>query len=294
MVADRTPTRQINGVRLLGVFPHVQPEFGPAYTTLNEHISTAATAHIENALRLRARTITFSYQVFPTRDVVSIVLYAQIAAVTTREAVITINFDPRTGELVTLRQAMGFDVIPLIDRILSDMTRENPQQYYAAANASVSAFYLTETQLVILFDELQITTVPAGAVTRLPLTLDYILRPAPIAPGEYRIETAIYNLKMVPIGTIARALGHDTAYDKESGVATVWWNTNRDQVMMELTVGVNSYAWDGSLQRALEAPPEMYNSRVLIPITFFDQIMPRTTYHIDTNGYIHFLAYRPM
>jgi len=293
MIADRNPTRRVQHVTLRGVFPDIQPAFGPAYEALNEHISTAASAMIENALRLRARTVTFSYEVHATVDVVSIVMNASIAAVTTRETVKSINFSPRTGELLNLEEAMGFNVAPLAERILTEWMRDNPERYYSALTAPLSSFYLTETRLVFLFDEFQISTV-AGSPGRLELTRAHIMALPPIAPAQYKILEDVYNIKMVPVGVIARYMGYNAQSQLYLSPRRVhiWRDDTRAHLMMTLILGENSYDWEGNFQRPLEAAPILYNGRTLIPITFFDQIMPRTTYHVDEYGYIHFLAYR--
>jgi len=292
MVADRTPTRQITNIRLRGVFPDIQPHFGEAYEELNAHISATASDLIDSALRLRARTITFSYQVEATPQVVSVVMYAAIAAVTLREAVRTINFCPQTGKLLTITCVMGDDFPPLVERILTQWTRDYPERFYSALTAPISAFYITHTQLVFLFDEFQISTDPGG-VTRLEMTLANIIRLTPIAPTEYRVLEDIYNLKMVPIRNITQALGFDHETDSREGRVRIWRDIERTEMMMEINKGVNAYHWGGSAGRALESSPMLLNGRVLVPITFFDQIMPRTTYRVDDEGYIHFLSYNP-
>lgn len=302
MIADRVPTRRVNHITLRGVFPNVLPSFGETYAEINESISLAATDLIDGALRLRARTITFSYDVHDTvyneTEIVSIVMYASVAAVTTRIAVRTINFNAATGELLTLACVMGENFAPLPMRILTEWTRENPEHFYSAINAPLSAFYITDTQLVFLFDEFQIST-EAGRPGQLGMNLDNIIRLNPIPPDQYRILANIYNLKMVPIRPIMEQLGFDAVWEQRQARVMIWWDRysrGDDSLMMEINVNVNRYGWRGVPARALEAPPmiDTVNGRVLIPITFFDQIMPRTTYYVDENGYLHFLAYMPM
>ncbi|MCL2188783.1 MAG: hypothetical protein FWC16_07315 [Defluviitaleaceae bacterium] len=291
MIADRSPTRRVNQIALRGYFPDVQPSFGAAYEGINARISVAATALIENAQRLRARTVAFSYEVHATREIVSVVMYANIAAVTPRITVKSINFCALTGETMSHEQVLGLNVAPLVERILTDWTRDNPERFYAAATAPLAAFYITDTQLVFLFDEFQLSTV-AGNVGRVALTRSQIVPVRPIAPSEYLIRDDIYNLKVVPIGPIVRALDYYTFLDHDINTAFFWRDSTREHEMMRLTMGVNNYSWGDSRPRELEAPPVMYNFRVLIPITFFDQVMPRMVYHVDEAGYIHFLAYR--
>ncbi|MCL2604195.1 MAG: copper amine oxidase N-terminal domain-containing protein [Defluviitaleaceae bacterium] len=301
MIADRTPTRRVNHITLKGVFPDIQPSFGEAYDKINEQISLAATDLIDGALRIRARTITFSYDVhaavYNDIEVVSVVMYAGIAAVTTREAVRSINFNAATGEPLTFACVMGSDFAPLPMRILSEWTRENPERFYSARTAPLSAFYITDTLLVFLFDEALITT-EVGEAGRLEMKLENIIRLTPISPDQYRILENIYYLKMVPIRPIMEQLGYNIVWEGRNARAMIWWDANsRDSgsLMMEINMGVNRYGWRGIPARTLEAPPMMdiANGRIFIPITFFDLIMPRTTYYVDEDGYIRFLAYMP-
>jgi len=300
MISERTPTRRVNHIALRGVFPDILPAFGESYVEINERISAAATDLIDGALRLRARTITFSYDVHSTiyneTEVVSVVMYASIAAVTVREAVRTINFNAQTGEAMTLACVMGENFAPLPMRILTEWTHNYPERYYSAQNAPLSAFYITDTQLILLFDEFQISTA-AGGLGRLEMTLDRIIRLEPIPPHLYQIREDIYNLKMVPIRLIIEEMGYDVDWDRREGRVHIWRSGSRDDndLMMEIIMGQNRYGWGDVPARALEALPmiDLPNGRILIPITFFDQIMPRTIYYVDDDGYIHFLAYMP-
>jgi hypothetical protein len=296
MISDREPTRRVNQVALRGVFPNIAPAFGESHRELNAAISDAASTLIDNALRLRARTITFSYEVYSTiyneLEVVSVVMYADIAAVTNRKSVISVNFNAVTGERLTLSNVMGNDFPPLPVRILSEWTRDNPERFYAAATAPLSSFYITDTTLVLLFDEFQISTI-AGSVGRLEMTLSNILRLDPIPPSEYIIRQDVYNLKMVPIGPIARNMGFYPVHEPSQNRVRIWWDNTQTRLMMDIHFGINRYAWEGITPRTLEAVPVLINGRTMIPITFFDRIMPLTTYHVDENGYIHFITYKP-
>jgi len=292
MIADRPPSRLVGNLQLRGVFPDIQPDFGPTYTALNADISDAASALIDTALRLRARTITFSYEVFTTSEVVSVVMYASVAAVTTREIVATVNFHPITGVRLSVACVMGADFPALVDRELSDWARRYPERHYAAILAPVSAFYMTDEKIVILFDEFQVSTV-AGSLTYMEFRLENIVR-VRIAPIQYNVRPEIYNLKMVPVAFIVSALGYYPVLDLTYGPRVrIWRNSNHTGLVSELRMGVNSFSWNDSIPRTLETWPRTNRgTTLLVPITFFDRIMPRVTYRVDAEGYIHFLSYR--
>jgi len=293
MVVDRVPTRRVNNISLRGVFPDITPDFAH-YQALNQHISDTAGTLIDSALRLRARTITFSYEVFATHEVVSIVMYASIAAITNREAVATINFHPITGEILTIPAVMGEDFPALVEGILTNWTRDFPETHYAAITAPLTAFYLTHDKLVILFDEFQITNEP-GDLTRLELRLERIIRIQPIAPIDYYVRTQIYNLIMVPLKPILHQLGY-YATSHDEGIVRIWANPSQTHLISELRLEENHFVWDGGMPRTLESPPlahnDLHDNIVMVPITFFDRVVPLTTYHVDNSGMIHILAYR--
>jgi len=294
MIADRTPSRLVGNLQLRGVFPDIQPEFGSAYADLNADISDAAGALIDTALRLRARTITFTYEVISTQNVVSVIMYASVAAITTREIVTTINFHPETGARLSVACVMGADFPALAEAILTDWARQYPERHYSAITAPISAFYITDELLVLLFDEFQVST-EAGSLTYVHFTLENIVRIPGIGPGRYRINRDLYNFKHIPIDYVMHYLGYRVEVIPVQGPPKIriWSDGDAPILMTELQVGVNRFSWYRSNPRTLELPPIAYTHRpgFLVPITFFDQIMPRITYRVDGGGYIHFLAY---
>jgi hypothetical protein len=67
--------------------------------------------------------------------------------------------------------------------------------------------------------------------------------------------------------------------------------------LIELRIDDNEYIIHGIQRRSLEAAPQIFiceitgEERTYVPITFFDQILPLTTYTISRNGRITFLNY---
>ena len=291
MIADRPPSRLVGNLQLRGVFPDIQPEFGPAYAELNADISEAASTLIDTALRLRARSMTFSYEVFATYDVVSVVMYASVVAITTRDIVTTINFHPETGERLSVACVMGADFPALAERILTDWARQYPERHYAAILAPISAFYITDEEFVLLFDDFQLST-EAGNNTYVKFRLDSIIR-VRLAPIQYNVRPELYNLKMVPVAYIVSALGFYPEADLTYGPRVrIWRNSDYTGLLSEIRHGDNRFNWAISMPRTLETWPRTNRGTTLmVPITFFDRIMPGVTYHVDAAGYIHFLAY---
>jgi len=279
------------GLDIHGEIPELLECFGPAYVQLNEEILAAKNSLIDGTRRIRARSITFEYEIFYTRDVVSVVIIATTRAVTDRTSVVSVNFNPYTGVLVNLTEAMGMDITPLAEGKIADMIRRDPATYYAAFTAPPTgqAFYLTDHSLVLLFDEFQLSSAPDS--TRIIEFVRENIRVFTITYNNYRISEDRYEIKMMPLRQILNYMGYcneDIVWNPPRKEATVMRNGSATII---LTVGENNFQVNGVIQRSLEAAPEMINGRMYVPISFFDQILGLTAYNIDEQGNITFMSY---
>jgi len=290
-IAHHLNERQ-QGLDITGEIPELLEDFGPMYAMLNSEIISAKNSLIEGTRRIRARSIDFEYEIFYTNEVVSLVIIATTRAVTGRTSVTSVNFDPRTGELVTLIDAVGMDITPLAEGKIADMIRQNPATYYAAFTAPPTgqAFYLTNHSLVLLFDEFQLSSAPDS--TRLiELVLENI-KVFTVSHYNYRISQDRYEIKMMPLRQILENMGY-------CGDEDIYWNCSDEKAIImrngnaviTLTAGENNFQINGVMQRSLEAAPELKNGRMYVPISFFDQILGLTAYNIDEQGNITFMTY---
>jgi hypothetical protein len=288
MLSERALTRRHEGLDIRGVIPVITPLFGPSYASINETIEEVVSHLIRDARQVRARTVTFHHEVYDTEDLVSVLVYATVSALVSRTWVRSINFNPESGEFLTINEAMGLDIIPLADRILTELTRRDVGRFYAALSISLEeqSFYLTDEKLVFLFDEFQLSTEAEG-VTVIELTLANI-RSTTISEEDYRVRDDIYNLQMIPIRHVLERLGYRVIFVSETRTVEI---SRRSQLLIAFRNDANDYHITGVQQRSLEAAPLIENGVTYVPITFFDQIMPLATYSIDAEGNITFLVY---
>jgi len=293
-ISNHLSERQ-QGLDIQGEIPMLLEGFVPFYSIINDEIFAAKDNLIERTRRVRARSINFEYEIFYTNEVVSIVIMATTRAVTDRTTVTSVNFNLRTGAILTLTQAMGMDITPLAEGIIADMIRQNPAIYYAAFNAvpTGQAFYLTDHVLVLLFDEFQLSSAP-GSTRSIEFVLDNI-KLFTIARSEYRISQDQYEIKMMPLRQILNNMGY--VYED------VVWNPSGNPLDQEvvirrngrakitLRIGENNFQINGVMQRSLEAAPDLIDGATYVPISFFDQILGLTAYSIDEQGNITFMAY---
>jgi len=286
MYETETLNRREQGLDIRGEFPMVLDEFGPAYESINTRIDAAIDTLVEGSRRIRARSVTFDYNIEHTSDVVSIVIYAHSRAVTDRTSVKSVNFNPSDGRAMSLTQAVGHNITPLAEARIAEMIRLDPATYHAAFSARPTgqAFYMTNTSLVLLFDEFQLSSVP-GATTSISFQRSN-LRFYTLQRLDYTISDDGYAIRLIPVGRVLAGLGYTTAW--VDGEAVV---SRGGRTIITLTPGDNNYQLNGVMQRSLEVAPTMSGNRMYVPISFFDQILPLTAFNVAANGSVTFMTY---
>lgn len=286
-------TRRHAGLDIRGTVPEICNSFDAA-PLINEHIrDDLVTSLIAESRRIRARAITFWYDYFPTDEIISIVIYADVATTLPHTLVRSVNFCIFTGQILSMDEAVNMEITPLAERILAEKIRSNPERYYAALSALIAdAFFLTDDMLVILFDGFRLST-RVGTVDTIELNLANI-HEVILQPYEYRL-VGPYEMKMIPLVAMLHGrLGYGVRWD-EWGNRIIICRNGTD--LIELSPRDNEYVVHGTQRRSLEAAPEIFFNEVserflaYVPITFFDQILPLTTYTIGWDGSITFLAY---
>jgi hypothetical protein len=286
------------GLDIRGTVPRISMVFDSA-SLINSHIDDyIVTSLVAEARRLRARSITFYFEFHTTDDVISLVIFADVATTLPHTLVRSVNFCTYTGSIFNMNEAMDMAITPLAERILAEIIRANPERYYAALSSNIpEAFFLTRNRLVILFDGFRLSTQVATEST-IELTRRNI-RSTSLRINEYRPDGP-YGLKMIPLRyVLADRLDYDVRwYDYETGRRRIVISRNEID-LIELSPDDNEYIVHGTQRRSLEVAPQIFvdeftgEERTYVPITFFDQILPLTTYTIDRNGRITFLAYLP-
>ncbi|MDR0273732.1 MAG: copper amine oxidase N-terminal domain-containing protein [Clostridiales bacterium] len=290
MLQESSHTRRQEGLDIRGVIPVISDSFDSS-DFINANITDdIVTSLIAEARRLRARSITFSYEYHPTEEIISIVIYANISTTLPQTLARSVNFSARNGSIISMNEATGIDIIPLAERILAERIRSNPELYHAALSASLAnqAFYLTDYSLVILFDGFRLSA-REGEVDTIEIILANI-NSVVLYPDDYR-QDGPYDLKMIPLRAMLEGqLGFDVIWDEYSGRVTIARN---GVLLIELNPNDNEYIVYGThtQRRSLEAAPQIYDGYTYIPITFFDQILPFTTFSIDIDGSITILSY---
>ena len=291
MLTVRQLTRRQEGLDLRGYIPVIEPTFGFAHLFLNSHIEDEIVAPFISEARGRARSITFSHDSYVADGVVSVVIFAEIASAIPRTLVRSVNFDTRSGRLLSMDEALDMDISPLVARKLDEMFRSDPANFNPAAsiNPENQAFYLTNSELVLLFDGFSLFT-RDGDVAALAMNRGGI-RTYTISADDYILNHTDYNLKLMPLRRIVENLGYTVIWFPMNQRVEIWVDGS---LVVELHANDNNYILSGIMQISLEVPPTQMGDfgQMHVPITFFDQVLPLTVYTISHDGSITFLAYQ--
>ena len=254
---------------------------------VNAQIEEAVVAKVARAHETRARSINFSYEIFYYNNLVSIVLQSTTVSATTRTEVVSINFNMNTGATITAAGAVGGHIVQLADRVLAERIRRNPESYNAAFSRMrrSQAFSVTDQEITFWFDEFQLSATSEGLST---LVLDRSnIREFTLRSSQYHTRSG-FNIKMVPLGITATALGYTVRWNEDTRTVGVYLQEER---LIELHLGVNRYERENRFTITLEAAPEIIDDFTFVPISFFDRILSLVAYSVDSRGNIIFASY---
>ena len=292
MLTERSLPRRQEGLEIRGTVPHLTPEFGAGYVRINDYIANyAVSSLIENARSgmTRSRSIKFSHEAHSSGNVVSLVIFAEVDSSVPRTLVRTVNFNAASGRLIGLREAIAMDITPIIERKIAEMIRNNPEHYYVAQSASLDdmPFYVTDNRVVVLFNGLSLSTRDAE-VSYISFTRRN-LHSFSLPRNDYQVRDYGYSLKRIPLRAVVEGLGFTVSFNSNTGLVSVIQNR---QVIVTLSEGYNGFALNGGMTVSLEEGPLLIGSRMHVPITFFDQILPLTVYSVSSDGRITFVTYQ--
>lgn len=286
---EEIDTRE-EGLEMEGRIPVLNEYAGQLRYEINEEVDRIISEKIADAREVRSRSLYFDFETYFSAPHMSIILKSTAASASSKTEVVSINFDTRTGELISAEDIVGPHVVQLADRLLVEMIRRNPERYNPsfAGMREDQAFSVTDEEIIFWFNEFQLAPGFEGIVP-LALRLDDI-KEVRLSREDYSIRRE-FNLKMIPI-RIVEGLGYDFTWHEEMYPyphrVTIYHN---GELVIELTTDVNDYVRESRFRRSLEAAPEFVGGTTYVPISFFDQILSLVAYSIDDSDYITFASY---
>ena len=275
------------GLELEGRIPVLNQNAGSVRFRVNAEIDRVRAGKVAGARAIRARTLTFDYEVFFSDPHMSIILKSTAASASSKTEVVSINFNVHTGDFINAADVVGPHVVQLADRLLVEMIRRNPERYNPGFSGMhrEQPFSITNRDITFWFNEFQLAPGFEGIVP-LSLRRDNI-REVVILANEVRVHPGGFNLKMVPV-RVVEELGYSFDWNPETRGTAISLN---GELIIEIHPEVNNYLREERFTRSLEAAPELIGYTTYVPISFFDQILSLVAYSIDNQNNISFASY---
>lgn len=277
------------GVPVSGVIPRISGLADEAFQAeLNEAFARLVNEKKAEAEKSRPLEISFSYEVKPYENIVSVLIYTAAASASPSKDVASFNFDPAACEHLDLTDVLGANAVAVVDRYVSDAIRQAPERFTAdfkGVDDSV-AFYVENDACVVLFDKYAIA---AGYldVVEFPVKISDVKHYA-VKKQDYVVLEDYYNLKMIPMRAVCEGLGYTVGWDKAANASTITKENFTTKVQPEK----NSYAIGSNPPRELEAAPQIRNGVMYLPVSFYETILG-AAYSVDENDTVLFSQYAP-
>ncbi|MCL1987119.1 MAG: copper amine oxidase N-terminal domain-containing protein [Firmicutes bacterium] len=276
------------GIELVGRIPTLTEYAQPIADIVNAKIDQIITEKIAEARDVRARLVTFDYELFVSQPYASIILISTVTTTVPKTDITSINFDINTGRMVTAEDIVGNHVVQLANRLLLETIRRDPENYNPNFDgmANNQPFSLTNNDIVFWLNDFQLATNSTFMLSlRLNDIKEYILQ-----RDNFHIREDSFNVKMIPLRTVGQ-LGYEYSWNAATNSTSIFYN---GELVIEVMPGVNNYVRAERFSRSLEVAPEVLFTQdytTYVPLSFFDQILSLVAFSVDDNNNIVFASY---
>lgn len=246
---------------------------------LNEIILSAYQAKIKDVEKSKYnKSVHFFSTMDKNNNIVSIILNVTITSSTTKNDIITFNYDESKNKILTINDILGVNGINIINTYIKDQIKRNPNKYNSNFNGidKNQSFYLSEKGVVVIFDQGKMGPVLENNIT-------FELDPEKIL--DYTIDKDAYftkenyEIKMIPLRDVCEKFGYDVSWNN----ATKTIDITKNSFKTYLTLNKNNYKSDDTKFKILESPPILKDSITYVPISFFDEMLG-VTYSINNSS----------
>jgi len=288
------------GIQITGDLPSVA--IIPDDAELGKAINDRIEAEYRNVIGISAATsrvsrFYFSYTVYEDKatGAVSILLrnasYYSGSTGIAGEAVVSINFNPITREILTVNGVLGDNGIKLANRVISDEVRANPDDYnpFPSAITDGHSFYVENGVMYLVFNKSVIAPGYKGIVA---IPFEIAKKKDVVIPrDDYELRTN-YNVRMFKLKTISDGLGLGLVWNEKQSSVDVYGDPECTVHLARFNIGKYQYYRSGSnVPVTLEAAPEIIGDRTYVPASFYDLLLG-IPYTINTaDGSVTFSRY---
>lgn len=246
---------------------------------VNDKIDSIVKSATKNAASERAKSITFSYEVYQSGEYVSIVIYSKVLNAIEYSQADTVTFKVSDGKILTLSDVLGGKPITVVNTYVNNELKKEGKYANEVSITDGCNFYMSDGKPVIVFDSYALGQNQPDIVS-MPVDLSKITS-YQLSSNDYYIKDK-FNTRMLPLRKVCEGLYYNVT----------WNNVTRTFVVTDSNVvstgkeNSNVYTYNNR-KINLEYKPDNSNGVLYVPISYFTDILG-LSYKIDNSGDITF------
>lgn len=284
---SRPVDAKINGITVKGFLPLVTGYHNGSLQKEMNRLFESYFDSIVGSLSTSAKALTFSFETKEFGNYFSFVIYASEQSSFSNHWVRTVNISKTEQKILTVNSVFGPNGVKVVNKFIEKQINPEESKYNTNFKGidDNAAFYMTDEEMVLLFDKYAIAAGSYGIVEFI-LPVSSVKNVVIQKDEDYFVQSE-YNLKMVKLSEVAPEFGYTLKWTQADETVDVIY---QDTIVSSFKLGVNRYQ-KGKLQaRALEMSPELVGDRTYVPLSFFDVILD-ISYSVNPDGDIVFSAY---
>lgn len=236
---------------------------------LNEAISSAYQAKIKDVEKSKYnKNVHFVSTLDKNDNIVSVILHVTITSSTTKNDIITFNYDESTNKILMINDILGPNGVNIINNYIKKQIPKNPTKYNLNFNGidKNQSFYLKENNFVVIFDQGKMGPVSENNISfeiNPKKILDYTIN-----KDDYFTKEN-YEIKMIPLRNVSEKFGYEVSWNN----ITKSIDITKNSFKTSLVINKNNYRSDDTKFKILESEPILKENTTYVPISFFDEML---------------------
>ncbi len=270
-----------NNTAISGTLPTVSTSNASLTKIINSEIKNIYTTRSNSAKTTNAKNVSFSYEVYTSNNVESIVIKTKVTRLKTVSYINTIVFDK--NKIYTLDTYLSSSDLKVFNKNINDSIKQSPQNYKVSEVTlnDKTAFYVKDDVTYAAFDGETLTT--STDVTSIGYK-NSNLSTYTLKKDDYYVQSTTLS-KYVPIRDVYTNLGYKVSY-RNKQIFITDSNSKRIDVFETDMVAKPTY----NVTSATTYTPTkalIYNDVAYAPLSLV-QSTTNTVYDIKSNGDIVF------
>ncbi len=207
-ITSTTVNEFTNNTAISGSLPTVTTSNASLTQAINDEVTNIYTTRANSAKNSNAKSITFSYDLYQSSDVTSIVITSRISKLKSVTYIDTIVYD--NSQIYTLDNYLSSSSLKVFNKEINDLIKQSPENYKVSSVAlnDKTPFYVTNSYVTVAFDGESISSATGITTFNYKNTVydSYVLN-----KDNYYLQAST-QVKYVPIRDVYSNLGYNVTY----------------------------------------------------------------------------------